>query len=92
MKISNITIDHHRNGVMGNPFSVAMFDMTEDGETRKMVAVLFGEPGSCAVLDVDMLSNHDILFGSNSWRGDHFEDELRAAIKADREGMRNGNG
>src|SRR5438270_340558 len=33
------------------------------------------------VLDVDKLARGDIAFGSNSWRGDRFEQSLRAAIR-----------
>ena len=32
------------------------------------------QPHHCAVLDVDKLAQGDIAFGSNSWRGDNFED------------------
>jgi hypothetical protein len=33
------------------------------------------------VLDVDKLAQSDIAFGSNSWRGDRFEQSLRKAIR-----------
>jgi hypothetical protein len=85
VKISNIKVDHHRNGVMGEPFSVATFDMEEDGEKRRMVGILFHNPGTCAVLDIGLLAQGDIEFGSNSWRGDRFEDELRKAVKMNQE-------
>jgi len=44
------------------------------------VAILFEEPHQCAVLDVDKLAAGDIVFGSNSWRGDKYEPHLRQAI------------
>ena len=82
MKLSNIKVDYHRNGVAGEGFRVATFDMQEGNEHHKMVGILFGESGQCAILDIDMLSANNIEFAQgNSWRGDHFEPELRAAIK-----------
>lgn len=82
MKISNIKVASHRNGICGEGFHVATFDMREDNKSHKMVGILFEKSGQCAVLDIDMLSANNIEFGNgNSWRGDHFESELRAAIK-----------
>lgn len=48
----------------------------------RMLGVVFDEPGSVAVLDVALLSDPEIgvAFGANSWRGDQYEAELRAAI------------
>jgi hypothetical protein len=86
MKLSNVKIDYHRNGVAGDPFHVATFTMREGKEKHHMVAVLF-EKRQCAVFDIDELVKDNIAFAKgNSWRGDHFEDELRQKIKAmDRE-------
>jgi hypothetical protein len=70
---------YHRNGVGGAPFHVVLFDDVEDENTRK-VAVLFKEPYHCAVLDVAKLSAGDIAFGSNSYRGDVFENALRSHL------------
>ena len=82
MELSNIKVDYHRNGVCGEGFHVATFDMKRGNERHKMVGILFGDAGQCAILDIDMLSANNIEFGEgNSWRGDHFEDELRDAIK-----------
>ena len=44
------------------------------------VGIVFDEPAHCAVLDVAKLAAGDIAFGSNSWRGDEYEPELRRAI------------
>lgn len=75
--IDKITdIDYHRNGVGGAPFHVVLFH-DEDGQK---VAIVFDEPYHCAVLDVRKLGAGDIRFGSNSWRGDRYEPELRQAI------------
>jgi hypothetical protein len=78
MKLKSIAIAHHRNGVAGAPFDIILF---HDGESRK-VAIMFEEQGHCAVLDVAKLAAGDIAFGSNSWRGDHYEPGLRDAIAA----------
>lgn len=73
----------HRNGVGGAPFSVALVRDTSDGADRTMVVVMFDEPGHTAVLDVDLTAAGDIAFGSNSWRGDHYEGELRSTLRPD---------
>ncbi len=72
MKTKLITTSHHRNGICGEPFNVHLFK-DEDGIK---VAVDFGEM-RFAVLQVDKLAKNDIAFGSNSFRGDHFVDEIR---------------
>ncbi len=70
--------DHarHRNGICGAPFTVALID---DGESRKL-AILFDAPDHCAVLDIGKLAEGDIAFGSNSYRGDCYEPDLRRAL------------
>lgn len=80
MKLTIINFDHHRNGICGAPFAVVLFKDTGPEGSRK-VAILFEEPHHCAVLDVDKLAAGDIAFGSNSWRGDRFEESLRKAIR-----------
>ena len=77
MNLKIIAIDFHRNGVCGAPFDVVLFE--DDSECRK-VAIVFERTGHCAVLAVDKLAAGDIAFGSNSWRGDHFESDLRKEI------------
>lgn len=84
-------ISYHRNGVCGIGFYAVLFDAkvnTGDGERKqRMVGIVFNEPGECAVLAVEPLSDFEVgvKFGRNSWRGDVFERELRDAIeKADR--------
>lgn len=80
MSLTIIDIAHHRNGVCGAPFAVVLFeDAGAEGSSK--VAVLFEQDGQCAVLDIDKLAQGDIAFGSNSWRGDHFEPSLRKAIR-----------
>lgn len=78
-------IAHHRNGVGGNGFYAVRFQTINDGDTltMEMVATVFEEQGNCAVLCLDYLQkdgNATVAFGHNSWRGDTYEKELRAAI------------
>lgn len=68
----------HRNGVGGAGFYAIHFHDTEQGN---MFAALFDEPGHCAVVNVEKLASGDIAFGSNSWRGDCYEAELRPLIE-----------
>lgn len=78
MKIKVLSVEFHRNGVLGNGFYVVLFTH----ESTKKVAIVFDEPGNVAVLDVGLLAQNNIEFGENSWRGDEFESELRKAVKA----------
>ena len=84
MKLKIVDIAHHRNGICGAPFHVAIFDEDKgahaDDPGRK-VGIVFERPGHCAVLDIAKLATGDIAFGSNSWRGDEYEPHLRRAIK-----------
>lgn len=68
---------HHRNGVAGAPFTVALVTGGPGEPGRTYLVVMFDEPGYTAVLDVDMAASGNVVFGENSWRGDHFEAHLR---------------
>jgi len=81
MKLKIIDIAHHRNGVGGAPFDVVLFQDRGRHGSRK-VAILFEEQAHCAILDVGKLAAGDIAFGSNSWRGDDYEPDLRNAVTA----------
>ena len=84
MPIKIKEIAHHRNGVCGNGFYVVLFGWrdTDNRQDRDMEAIVFEEAGNCAVLDVVQTYKGNIAFAmGNSWRGDHFEAELRTAIK-----------
>jgi hypothetical protein len=81
MKIKVTDIDYHRNGISGAPFYAVTFNWKDDKATRHMVAAVFRGPGQVAVLDAGMASKGNVTFGSNSWRGDHFEASLRLAIE-----------
>lgn len=78
MKLKILGIDRHRNGVAGAPFNVVLFKVQREPGVK--VGIVFDEPDHCAVLDVAKLAAGDIAFGSNSWRGDEYEPELRRAI------------
>jgi hypothetical protein len=80
MKLTITDIASHRNGICGTPFAVVLFTDTGPEGSRK-VAILFEQEGHCAVLDVDKLAQGAIAFGSNSWRGDRYEQPLRNAIR-----------
>lgn len=75
MKIKILKVTYHRNGVFGNGFNVVLFQH----EHTKKVAIVFEERGNVAVLDVGLLAQ-DLIEYPNRWRGDEFEDALRAAI------------
>jgi hypothetical protein len=74
IKVSEIA--YHRNGISGEGFYAVTFTCPEEGD---MVATVFPEPGCCAVLKLSLLPV--VTFGINSWRGDHFEGEIRKAIR-----------
>ena len=78
MKLKIIASARHRNGIAGAPFDVVLFQVQRERDAK--VGILFDEPGCCAVLDVTMLAAGDIAFGSNSWRGDEYERDLRRAL------------
>ena len=80
MKLKILDTAFHRNGLCGAPFHVVLFD-DEGPECSRKVAILFEEQHCCAVLDVDKLAKGDIAFGSNSFRGDLYEHDLRKAIR-----------
>jgi len=80
MKLTIKAIDHHRNGVGGAPFYVVLF--RDEVEQANMVGIVFDAPDHVAVLDVDKAAAGNVAFGSNSWRGDRYEGDLRQAIQS----------
>ena len=80
---------HHRHPLTTATASAAhrstclLFRGPRPGRQPQGLASSSRQPHHCAVLDVDKLALGDIAFGSNSWRGDHYEPHLRAA-EADR--------
>ena len=76
----------HRNGISGLGFYAIRFQFKpEDAEKpENFLATLFDEQGACAVVSLDRIESHGVGFAKgNSWRGDHFEGELRKRIKED---------
>jgi hypothetical protein len=89
MNIKPLKVAHHRNGVGGEPFHCVIFDKEEDGQTTRMLAVRFPDDEGegyqnprIAVFDIALLYESVIEFGENSFRGDHFADDIDKAIKA----------
>lgn len=74
------SVAHHRNGVFGAPFHVVLFTATETAGPD--VAIVFENEAHCAVLRLNETADGNIDFANgNSWRGDLYEPELRAAIR-----------
>jgi hypothetical protein len=77
--ITVTVIEHHRNGISGEPFNVVLF--RDNDMEANMVAIVFEAPGYVAVLDADQTAAGNVAFASNSWRGDWYAGDLREAIK-----------
>jgi hypothetical protein len=79
MKLTIKKASWHRNGICGVGFYAIVFEDHEQKQT--MIASLFDEPGFCAVYSINELSRENIEFAEgNSWRGDHYEAELRPLL------------
>lgn len=76
-RIKVLEVDHHRNGISGEPFWAVLF--MSAGE--QMLATVFDTPGFVSVLSVPGVCAGTVAFGVNSFRGDYFEPALRNAIK-----------
>lgn len=75
-----LEIAYHRNGVGGEPFYAVRFTLAE--EAGEFLGIVFQAPMHCAVINISRLPEHGVEFGANSWRGDRYNAELRAAIEA----------
>ena len=82
-KLQIIDMDSHRNGVSGLPFKVALVDDANESDVK--VVIMFEAEGHTAVLSLNKLMDEDISFGSNSWRGDLYEEALRQEMFDDEE-------
>ena len=71
-------VQHHHNGISGAPFHALIF---RDPNVGRMLGIVFDQPYHVAVFNIDKLFLGDIAFGSNSWRGDHYEPQLRRTIE-----------
>ena len=78
MKLHIEHIQRHRNGICGAPFHALIF---RDPNIGRMLGIVFEQKYHVAVFDIDKLFLGDIAFGSNSWRGDHYEPLLRRSIE-----------
>ena len=55
---------------------------TEGRKDANFLAILFDDPGQCAVICLDLVPTCGVKFaGGNSWRGDQYEPELRKAVE-----------
>lgn len=89
-------IAYHRNGVSGKGFYAIRFTADMEGNDNPIwgaitpsrpnlnwFAALTDDPGECYVICLDLIPEVGVKFaGGNSWRGDRFEPELRAAVAA----------
>jgi hypothetical protein len=76
-------IARHRNGICGLPFTVAIVAEKDQYGCREMLVVRFDKSADkdtgnivCAAFDLAKLAQGDIEFGSNSWRGDHYNEVI----------------
>lgn len=86
-KLTPLLISYHRNGVSGAGFWAVVFEAEGndyDNDKERMLGTVFESTGHCAVVSIDRLP--DIRFSFNSWRGDHFEPQLRDWIKKAEDG------
>jgi hypothetical protein len=78
----------HRNGVGGHGFHAIAFRDLVDGGWRNLIATVFdagemeeGEvhppTGMVTVLDADLAARGVVSCPENTWRGDHYEPQLR---------------
>jgi hypothetical protein len=73
-----VKMDYHRNGIGGVGFHVAIF-IDHRLNDMKMLGIQFDNDKECycAVFSLALLAKENIDFGTNSWRGDNYEDLMR---------------
>jgi hypothetical protein len=76
MKIEIVDASYHRNGICGEPFTVAIFNCDNVADS-KMLGIFFDKIGYVAILNINLLSDGVITNDRNAWRGDVFENDLR---------------
>jgi hypothetical protein len=79
MKIQIKQIAYHRNGVAGEGFYAILFYPYRKPRELMLASVFHGR-GRCSVIRLDLIEEHGVTFGENSWRGDDYEASLRGAI------------
>lgn len=82
-----IDADFHRNGTAGIGFHVALVDDPNDSDVK--LVIMFPGEGHTAVLSLDKLLTEDIKFGSNSYRGDKYDEALRGEFFDEEESTSN---
>ena len=83
MKIKVKESSFHRNGIAGAGFYAVLFNVEQESGVvpDDLLGIVFDEPGHCAVIALNLISECGIGFGGgNSWRGDQFEVPLREHI------------
>lgn len=77
-------VAYHRNGISGAPFYAVLFtgSSTDLPKPERFLASVFEEPGAVSVISLSRIEESGVTFGENSYRGDAYEPELRAAIAA----------
>lgn len=86
LSISIQEVAYHRNGICGAGFYAVRFQFQPDDADapENFLGILFDGRGECAVLSLDRIATQGIAFAQgNSWRGDHFESDLRRAIETE---------
>ena len=73
MNLHHFACHYHRNGVFGEGFHLCSFEFGRGKNKRAVTAVVFEGKGRCAVISDDI---------KEMFRGDVFEDDLRALIAA----------
>ena len=84
-----VQIDNHRNGVSGTSFYVGIIQDDDNSEKVFITFPEYDEKGRItdigevrtAVLDIDLLSKKVIEFGTNSFRGDHYHNQIIEQIQ-----------
>jgi hypothetical protein len=78
LKPAILDIDTHQNG-KAVPFTVAIIDDPNDGETK--LVVMFEEPGHIAAFSLDrLIEEEDISHNSHITHADKLEELLRALV------------
>ena len=81
-------LDHHRNGVGGVPFHVAIVEDRRDGKPQEMLVVRFdGDDCYVCAFSLEKLDKREIRFYYNSFRGDHFDEFMDKSIKEYPDGL-----
>lgn len=73
-------VQFHRNGSAGNSFHVVRFRFGRGQTLKRMIAVVFAERRSVAVLREDGVAGGDAVTIGDKWDGPEFEDAVRLGV------------